>query len=174
MYIAEKLRRQNVTAYLIYMYQVEDVIRAYQMNAERIREDYLVRFGYDEDQMAKAYEWYAALIQMMKDEGCQEYGHVQVVRATLTLLEDRHQELLATHEHAPYEKLYYQALPMLVELRSRGGKEKTEVENCMDAIYALSVLEMRHQQVSEETRRGLQPVAQLMEMLGKYYREPQN
>ena len=41
MYIAEKLRRQNVTAYLIYMYQVEDVIRAYQMNAERIREDYL-------------------------------------------------------------------------------------------------------------------------------------
>ena len=54
MYIAEKLRRQNVTAYLIYMYQVEDVIRAYQMNAERIREDYLVRFGYDEDQMAKA------------------------------------------------------------------------------------------------------------------------
>ena len=56
MYIAEKLRRQNVTAYLIYMYQVEDVIRAYQMNAERIREDYLVRFGYDEDQMAKAYE----------------------------------------------------------------------------------------------------------------------
>ena len=94
MYIAEKLRRQNVTAYLIYMYQVEDVIRAYQMNAERIREDYLVRFGYDEDQMAKAYEWYAALIQMMKDEGCQEHGHVQVVRATLTLLEDRHQEPL--------------------------------------------------------------------------------
>ena len=59
-------------------------------------------------------------------------------------------------------------------LRSRGGKEKTEVENRIEANYGLSVLEMRHQQVSEETRRGLQPVAQLMEMLGKYYREPQN
>ena len=33
----------------------------------------------------------------MKDEGCQEHGHVQVVRATLTLLQDRHQELLADH-----------------------------------------------------------------------------
>ena len=28
MFIAEKLRQQNVTAYLAYMYQVEDVVRA--------------------------------------------------------------------------------------------------------------------------------------------------
>lgn len=173
MFIAEKLRKQNVIAYLVYMYQVEDVIRAYQLDTERIRKDYLVRFGYDEDQLDKACEWYVALVNMMKDEGCQEHGHVQVVRATLTLLEDRHQELLATHEHPDYERVYAQILPILVQLRSKGGKEKTEVENCMDAIYGLSVLEMRHQQVSDETRRGLKPVAQLMDMLGNYYREPQ-
>lgn len=173
MFIAEKLRKQNVIAYLVYMYQVEDVIRAYQLDTERIRKDYLVRFGYDEDQLDKACEWYVALVNMMKDEGCQEHGHVQVVRATLTLLEDRHQELLATHEHPDYERVYAQILPILVQLRSKGGKEKTEVENCMDAIYGLSVLEMRHQQVSDETRRGLKPVAQLMDMLGNYYRDPQ-
>lgn len=173
MFIAEKLRKQNVIAYLVYMYQVEDVIRAYQLDTERIRKDYLVRFGYDEDQFDKACEWYVALVNMMKDEGCQEHGHVQVVRATLTLLEDRHQELLATHEHPDYERVYAQILPILVQLRSKGGKEKTEVENCMDAIYGLSVLEMRHQQVSDETRSGLKPVAQLMDMLGNYYREPQ-
>lgn len=173
MFIAEKLRKQNVIAYLVYMYQVEDVIRAYQLDTERIRKDYLVRFGYDEDQLEKACEWYVALVNMMKDEGCQEHGHVQVVRATLTLLEDRHQELLATHEHPDYERVYAQILPILVQLRSKGGKEKTEVENCMDAIYGLSVLEMRHQQVSDETRSGLKPVAQLMDMLGNYYREPQ-
>lgn len=172
MFIAEKLRKQNVIAYLVYMYQVEDVIRAYQLDTERIRKDYLVRFGYDEDQLDKACEWYVALVNMMKDEGCQEHGHVQVVRATLTLLEDRHQELLATHEHPDYERVYAQILPILVQLRSKGGKEKTEVENCMDAIYGLSVLEMRHQQVSDETRSGLKPVAQLMDMLGNYYREP--
>lgn len=173
MFIAEKLRKQNVIAYLVYMYQVEDVIRAYQLDTERIRKDYLVRFGYDEDQLDKACEWYVALVNMMKDEGCQEHGHVQVVRATLTLLEDRHQELLATHEHPDYERVYAQILPILVQLRSKGGKEKTEVENCMDAIYGLSVLEMRHQQVSDETRSGLKPVAQLMDMLGNYYRDPQ-
>ena len=173
MFIAEKLRRQNVTAYLAYMYQVEDVIRACGLNIDRVRESYLSRFGYAERQMEQAVEWYGALARMMKDEGCQERGHVQVVRATLTLLQERHQEILAGHRHPEYEAAYARALPMLVELRARGGRGKGEVENCMDAIYGLSVLEMRHQQVSRETREGLKPIARLMEMLGSLYREPQ-
>ncbi len=173
MFIAEKLRKQNVTAYLAYMYQVEDVIRACALDIDRVRDTYLSRFGYSEEQMRKATEWYAALVQMMKDEGCQEHGHVQVVRATLSLLQDCHQEILASHKHPDYEAAYARALPILVELRAKGGREKTEVENCMDAIYGLSVLEMRHQQVSQGTREGLKPIAQLMEMLGRLYREPQ-
>ena len=118
MFIAEKLRQQNVTAYLAYMYQVEDVVRACGLDVERLRDSYLTRFGYTEEQMAQATEWYGALARMMKDEGCQERGHVQVVRATLTLLQDRHQELLADHKHPEYEAAYARVLPILVELRA--------------------------------------------------------
>ena len=56
MYIAKKLRGQSVSAYLIYMYQVEDLIRAYGLDAERIAAEYLPRFGYDEAQMKEAEE----------------------------------------------------------------------------------------------------------------------
>lgn len=173
MYIAEKLRKQNVTAYLAYMYQVEDVIRACGLDIDLIRERYLARFGYTPEQMDKAVEWYAALAGMMRDEGCEAKGHVQVVCATLTLLQDRHQELLADHKHPDYEAAYARALPVLVELRARGGRDKQEVENCMDAIYGLSVLDMQHRPVTEGTREGLKPVARLMDMLGMLYREPQ-
>lgn len=173
MFIAEKLRQQSITAYLAYMYQVEDVIRACGLDLERIKSGYLSRFGYNDQQMIQAKEWYTTLVQMMKDEGCQEKGHVQVVRATLTLLEDRHHELLNDHKHPDYEAAYGRVLPILVELRAKGGKDKLEVENCMDAIYGLSVLEMQHRQVSAETREGLKPVAELMEMLSRLYHEGQ-
>ena len=53
MFIAEKLRQQNVTAYLAYMYQVEDVVRACGLDVERLRDSYLTRFGYTEEQMAE-------------------------------------------------------------------------------------------------------------------------
>ena len=54
MFVAQKLRSQSVSAYLIYMYQVEDLIRAYGLDAERIAAEYLPRFGYDEEQLKQA------------------------------------------------------------------------------------------------------------------------
>ena len=69
MYIAKKLRSQSVSAYLIYMYQVEDLVRAYGLDAERIAKEYLPSFGYDEKQLAEAKEWYESLARLMKDEG---------------------------------------------------------------------------------------------------------
>ena len=32
MYIAKKLRKENITAYIIYMFQVEDMLRACQLD----------------------------------------------------------------------------------------------------------------------------------------------
>ena len=54
MFIAQKLRSQSVSAYLIYMYQTEDLVRAYGLDAERIAAEYLPRFGYDDTQLQQA------------------------------------------------------------------------------------------------------------------------
>ena len=75
MFIAQKLRSQSVSAYLIYMYQVEDLVRAYGLDAERIAAEYLPRFGYDEKQMKEAREWYESLARMMREEGLPTTRH---------------------------------------------------------------------------------------------------
>ena len=112
------------------MYQVEDLIRAYGLDAERIAAEYLPRFGYDEKQMKEAKEWYESLVRMMKEEGKEEAGHVRVVQNTLDLLEDHHQELLADSDEHDYRAAYYKALPQIVALRTQGNnKEKNEMEN---------------------------------------------
>ena len=69
MYIAKKRRKENSTAYIIYMFQVEDMLRACQLDMEQVERSYLARFGYEETLKQEAYEWYAALIRMMKEEG---------------------------------------------------------------------------------------------------------
>ena len=67
MYIAKKLRKENITAYIIYMFQVEDMLRACQLDMEQVERSYLARFGYEEAQKQEAHEWYAALIRLMKE-----------------------------------------------------------------------------------------------------------
>lgn len=165
MFIAQKLRSQSVSAYLIYMYQVEDLIRAYGLDPDRIAAEYLPRFGYDEEQMKQAKEWYESLARMMKEEGKVETGHVQVVQNTLELLEDHHKELLADTDEQDYRAAYYKALPHIVALRTQGNnKDKKEMENCIDALYGATLLKMQGKELSAGTQAALKPISELLRL----------
>jgi hypothetical protein len=147
------------------MYQVEDLIRAYGLDAERIATEYLPRFGYDEAQMKEAKEWYESLARMMKEEGKEVSGHVQVVQNTLELLEDHHQELLADSDEQEYRTAYYKALPHIVALRAQGNnKEKHEMENCIDALYGATLLRMQGKELSAGTLNALKPISDLLRL----------
>ena len=170
MFVAQKLRAQNITGYVIYMFQVEDVIRAYELDLERICREYLPRFQYSEEQLRQEREWYDALIRMMHEEGTQQSGHVQVVRNTIMLLSDRHQELLNDPKQPFYSAAYYKALPYIVELRARGaGREKDEIENCLDAVYGAALLKMQGRELSAQTQQALAPITRMLELLASLY-----
>ena len=171
MIVAQKLRKQNISAYIIYMFQVEDIIRAYGMDVDRICKEYLPRFRYTPEQIAAQREWYAGLVRMMQEEGVRQSGHVQVVRNTIILMAERHQELLADPKQPFYSAAYYKALPVIVELRSKGdNREKNEIENCLDALYGATVLKMQGRELSDGTKQALQPITHLLEMLSKLYK----
>ena len=170
MIVAQKLREQNISAYIIYMFQVEDIIRAYGLDLDRICNEYLTKFQYTKEQIDDQRDWYAGLIRMMQEEGVQENGHVQVVKNTLLLMYDRHQELLADPKQPFYSAAYYKALPYIVELRSKGmNKEKNEIENCVDALYGATLLKIQGRELTDETKQALQPISHLLEMLSKLY-----
>lgn len=170
MYIAQKLRKSNITAYIIYMFQIEDMLRACQLDIERVTHSYLATFGYEGEKEKEASDWYATLIRMMKEEGCQEKGHVQVVKATLSLLYDRHCELMQDSKQAAYHACYYKALPSIVALRAHGGdKTRNEVENSLEAIYGFTLLKMKGEEPSRQTREAIAPITQWMEMLSVLY-----
>ena len=50
MQIAQQLRKTNIAEYLLYMWQVEDIIRAFDCSLSRIRREYIERFDYTDEQ----------------------------------------------------------------------------------------------------------------------------
>ncbi len=172
MFIAQKLRPQNLPAYIIYMYQVEDIIRAYGLDLEKICAEYLPRFQHTEEQTAQLREWYENLIRMMREEEKVAHGHLQVVCNTLILMEERHRELMSDPKQTFYNAAYYKALPHIVQLRTYGeNKDKGEMETCMDALYGATLLRMQGKELSQETAQALQPISTLLETLNKLYKE---
>lgn len=49
MYISQQLKKQNIAEYLLYMWQVEDLIRANNFDMEKIRETIVNSYPVDEE-----------------------------------------------------------------------------------------------------------------------------
>ena len=96
MYISQKLRQENIAEYLLYMWQVEDLIRAYDCYLPSIRRNYISQFECTEEERDDLTDWYANLIRMMTEEGCRETGHIQINKVVMQQLVELHRQLLSS------------------------------------------------------------------------------
>jgi len=172
MYISNQLKTQNISEYLLYMWQVEDTIRAYNLDADRIEAEYIPLFKLDEEKSAELKGWYESLILMMREENVTAQGHLQINNNILILLADLHLQLLKSPKHPFYSAAYYKALPFIVELRAKGeSHDKGEIENCFDALYGIMLLRMQKKEISAETATAISHIAKLIGMLSDYYKK---
>lgn len=175
MYIAQRLRQENIVEWIIYMWQVEDVIRAFGFDIERIEREYLTRFDVDDEQLEAMLRWYGHLIDMMRVEGRQTSGHLQIISGVMILLTDLHLQLLASTKFPFYNAAYYKALPYIVEVRSRGADtSKGELESALEALYGVLLLRMRGKPVSDETSAAVGEISAFLGMLADYYTKDKN
>ena len=173
MYIAEQLKKKSVAEYLLYMWQVEDTLRAYGLDVERMAREYIPQFGLDAEKSEAMKGWYESLVEMMREEGVTEKGHLQVNKNIIILLNDLHAQLLKSSKHPFYSAAYYKALPFIVELRAKSAEsqEKREIENCFDALYGTMLLRAQKKEISAETATAIDNIAKFVGMLSDYYQK---
>ena len=173
MYLAEQLKKKSVAEYLLYMWQVEDTLRAFDLDVERMAREYIPQFGLDAEKSEALRGWYESLIEMMREEGVTEKGHLQVNKNIIILLNDLHVQLLKSSKHPFYSAAYYKALPFIVELRAKSAEsqEKGEIENCFDALYGTMLLRAQKKEISAETATAIDNIAKFMGLLSDYYQK---
>ncbi len=175
MFISQNLRKKNIAEYLLYMWQIEDLIRAYDCSLSRIRREYISRFDYNDEQKDEVADWYGNLIRMMNEEGCREGGHIQINKVVLQQLIELHNQLLDSADFPFYGSEYYKVLPFIVELRNRGAnKDKNEIETCFDALYGVMMLRLQKKEISTETEHAVKEMTTFVGMLNDYYFKDKN
>ncbi len=172
MFIAHELRKTNIAEYLLYMWQVEDTIRAFGCSLSQIKHDYVAHFDYTDEQREDELDWFGNLIRMMNEEGCREQGHLQINRVTLQTLAELHAQLLASSQFPFYNTAYYKVLPFIVELRNRGAdKGENEIETCMNALYGVMMLRLQKKDISPSTQHAVKEISTFIGMLADYYKK---
>ena len=171
MFISQQLRKENISEYVLYMWQVEDIIRAYGCNLSLLRKEYISRFDYTEEQREEMTYWYGNLIRMINQEGCREKEHLQVNKIVVQQMAELHAQLLDSPKFPFYSAEYYKVLPFIVELRSKGDKETGEIETCLNALYGTMLLRLQHKDITPNTANAVKEITTFLGMLSDYYKK---
>jgi len=172
MIIAKEKRRSNIAEYIIYMWHVEDLVRALNFDIEKIKQNIVDGFKLDAETSKTIIEWYESIIQMMRSEGITELGHLQMIKNTLAEVSEVHQLLLQSGKEQAYMRLFFQAKPNITAFRPKiNNAEAPDIEVCINALYSLLLMKMSGKEVSTPTMESMETFSDLLAMLSVKYKE---
>lgn len=175
MLIALQKRNENIAEYLLYMWQIEDLLRGCNLDENIITDKLVGRFkqipDITDETLSQIRQWYLDLTQMMLSEGKRGGGHLQINDNVIIDLTDLHLRLLKNGQDAIYTSCYYSTLPIIVELRSKEGEDKKgELETCFTALYGILMLRLQGKEISSETDLAIKQISKFIALLAEKYR----
>ena len=145
------LKKNNIAEYILYLWQIEDYLRAFPQQADANQELH-------------------DLSEMMHQENILEKGHLQLAQNALGELEDLHNDLL--DQEATYRAAMIQLTPSLNLLKAKTDRPTmSDVEACLILLYQIMLLKLQKQTISPETEQVQKQVTKLLQYLSKTYKE---
>ena len=171
MIIAEQKRKENIAEYLLYMYQVEDMIRANKLDLDSIEATLISKFEVPYEVKREMREWYKTLITMMREEQKEGSGHLSLLETTAGQLSEMHHQLLEGIDNS-YKETYSKAKPHIEALRMRSGHSKeSDIQVALNGLYGLLILKLKKTLITEETTQAFNTIRELVAELSSRYME---
>ena len=146
-----KSKRDNIAEYILYLWQIEDYLRAFPQNADATPELH-------------------DLHEMMHREGILEGGHLQLANNALDELEELHKQIL--NEDAMYRAAIMRLQPSLNLLKAKTDRPTmSDIEACLTLLYQIMLLRLQKKEITPETADVQQRATQLLQFLSKTYYE---
>ena len=145
-----KSKKDNIAEYILYLWQMEDYLRAFPQNAEATEELH-------------------ELNEMMHREGIMEGGHLALANNALNELIDLHAQLL--NEDAMYRAAVIRLQPSLNVLKAKTDRPTmSDIEACLVLLYQIMLLRLQKRPISPETASVQEQATKLLKFLSGAYR----
>ncbi len=134
---AQRLRHENIAEYILYIWQLEDLLRALQFSPEAIYTQFVAsRTQLSPQEQHALLEWYAQIGELLQKEGKDEKGHIEHTLHLIADLHNLHLQLLKLPIGARYRALYASLEETLPNLRAVIKGDISDTELCFRALYA--------------------------------------
>lgn len=175
MLIALQKRKENIAEYILYLWQVEDLLRALQFSPEAIYSTLVAKVeGCDEQQKENIFNWYMQIVELLRKEGKESKGHLEHTLHLIADLHNLHLQLMTLpigeHYRTTYARLAME-LPRLRDIIDNDDVSDTEL--CFRALYATMLYRIKGggKQAIEDTIAVVSPaIGELAAIYGKVER----
>ena len=145
-----KAKKDNIAEYILYLWQMEDYLRAFPQQADATPE-------------------LQELNEMMHREGITVSGHLQLAQNALGELEDLHRSLL--DEDAMYRAAILRLQPSLNLLKAKTDRPTmSDIEASLLLLYQIMLLRLQQREITPQTADVQQRATQVLQFLSKTYR----
>ncbi len=172
MKIAKQTKENNIAEHVIYMFQIEDLIRANQFDIDTILNNILKPQIEDEKTLNDYKDWYVGLIKQMKSDGITKQGHLSELNEILMELLLLHNTLLNVIKAPKYLKAFENALPSLKDFQQKSNSGDINlIEVGFNALYSKIILRLKKVPISEATEAAFTSISQMFAYLAAYYQK---
>ncbi len=175
MFIAHKLKKDNICEYLLYMWQIEDLLRAFKLDIDAVNQRIISQYPVNEASERKSlYDWYESLIEMMRLENVQKEGHLQLNINIIIELNDFHNLLLKSGKVPSYNAKFYYILPFINQFKLKADNTLSDIEQCFNFQYGYMLLKMKKAEISEQTQQAQTEISKYLILLAQNYQKYKN
>ena len=146
-------KKENIAEYILYLWQMEDYLRAFPQNADATPELH-------------------ELNEMMHREGIMDCGHLALAANALAELEDLHATIL--NEDAMYRAAIMRLQPSLNLLKAKTDRPTmSDIEACLLLLYQIMLLKLQKKEITPETASVQMQATQVLQFLSRTYHDDQ-
>ena len=172
MIIAQEKRRSNIAEFILYMWQVEDLIRSLQFDISRIDEMVIRKFELPPGTIKEIRTWYNNLVTLMLEEKLHGKGHMSFLNQLIRELNDLHLRLLQSPREAKYQQIYQRAKVSIQDFINKSPDTfSSEIEAGLTGLYGYLILRLQQTEISRETREAMASFSNLLAALSTRFRE---
>ena len=172
--IAQSRRKENIAEYILYLWQLEDLLRALQFSPEAIYSQLVAPRQIEEQQKEIYLLWYMDIVNLLREEGKEQSGHLDHTMHLIADLHNLHLQLMELPVGEHYRTTFANLAPHLATLRSTLDREEaSSTEICFRSLYAAMLYRIKGQgeKAVADTLEFVSPVvAELSAMYGKVER----
>lgn len=167
--IADKKKKENIIEYILYLYRMEDLLRAYQFEMAEVNEYVL---GHKNVQAADKEEsslWLSKMKDEMEQEGVQEKGHLKKTQNLVDSLAKIHWKLLK--KEPEYLAIYRKTQPHLLQLISdnKEAVPEHEIQVFINTLYGILLSKLNGKKIPEEIMNAAASFGETLALLNHAY-----